>query len=346
MRRQPSHHRLAAGFAVALVCIATTAGPKAAEQDPTADDGHFALEIEQCPRVAIESVRRILNIEVGDLLISQADGTSAGGDRLAIRCAGNIALVEASGPTAEPPSERIVRLDDFPSDAVPRVLALAGLELLAARNSTVRERMAGKPNAMPALATFTSRASAPSSSTPPLLRDVSIGSSATWRTFLASRGPSAWGGQVHVSSAVGGRWHFAADTEAAWARNDAGNWGQVNALLLSVGSTFGLRAGSGRLGASIGLGGRIGVVRMSGVSADSANITSATVWHPWGGPIAAAALTRGFRWFALSLSAEVGRSLLESEGRVGDISAISGETSAISIGGWWAALCLGVSSRR
>ena len=341
MRRRNSH-RLAAGFAVALVCIANMADLEAAERDPTAGNGRFALEIEQCPRVEIDSVRRILSIEIGDLLIPRADGKSVGNDWLAIRCAGTTALVEAGGQTSDSPSERIVRLDDFPSDAVPRVLALAGLELLAARNSTVRERMAGKLTMMPASATFPSSISAPSLPPPPVARvfhDVYVGASATWRTFMASHGPSAWGGQAQVDSVVGGRWHFAADTEASWARNDAGNWGQVNALLLSVGSTVGLRGGSSKLGASIGLGGRIGVVRMSGVSADSPNITGATVWHPWGGPIAAAALTGGFRWFALSVSAEVGRSLLESEGRVGD-------ASAITIGGWWTALCLGASLHR
>jgi hypothetical protein len=336
VRRQRSHC-LAAGFAVALVCLATTAGPRAAEQEPAAD-GHFALEIEQCPRVAIESVRRILSIEVGDLLLSQSSAPSAGSDRLEIRCAGTIALVEAAGHTAEPPSERIVRLDDFPSDAVPRVLALAGLELMAARNSTVRDRMAAKPPAAPPSATLAAKEATPSPSAPRLIHDMSWGPAATWRTFVASDGASAWGGQLQVSAAVGGRWHFAADAEAAWARKDAGNSGQVNALLLSVGSTVGLRGERGRLGASLGLGGRIGAVRLSGVSADSAAMTNATVWHSWGGPLVAAALTSRFRWLVLALSAEVGRSLLESEGQV---RTTAGDTRAISIGGWWAALCLG-----
>jgi hypothetical protein len=336
VRRQPAHC-LHAGFVAALVCIATAAGLQAAEEEPPVD-GRFALEIEQCPRVAIESVRRILSIEVGDLLLPQSSDTSAGSDRLEIRCAGTIALVEASGHSAEPPSERIVRLDDFPNDAVPRVLALAGLELLAARNSTVRDRMAAKPPATPASATLAGKEAAPSPSVPPLIHDVSLGPAATWRTFVASQGPSAWGGQVQVSAAVGERWHFAADTEAAWAGNHAGDSGQVNALLLSVGSTVGLRAGSGRFGASLGLGGRLGAVRLYGVSANSAATTTAAVWHPWGGPLAAAALTSRFRWFALALSAEVGRSLLESEGQV---RANAGDTRAISIGGWWAALCLG-----
>jgi hypothetical protein len=326
----------------------TTAAPARAEERRSADDGRFALEVKACPTVSTEDVRRILGIEIGDLLLGETEHVPAGADRLTIRCAGNFAWIEASGPADNQPLEQILRLDDFPGDAAPRALALAGLELLAARSSTVRERMVGKRNSVPPSASKpnqraaspTSKVVAPEPSPRHVVsvRQTRIGLAGSWRTFLLEHGPDAWGGQVQAGTAFSRMWQVAADAEVMGARNAVGSLGTTNALLISCGATLGVRIGGNNLGAGLGLGGRIGGVRLSGTSADPANVSAATVWRPWGGPTAAAGFFAGVKWFAATLSAEVGQSLLAPEGQANGV-------TAISLRGPWAGISLGASIR-
>jgi hypothetical protein len=48
--------------------------------------GRFALEIRACPVVSTEAVRRILTIEIGDLLVDAGAVAPVDSDRLALRC--------------------------------------------------------------------------------------------------------------------------------------------------------------------------------------------------------------------------------------------------------------------
>ena len=169
-------------------------------------------------------------------------------------------------------------------------------------------------------------------------REARLGLAGSWRTFLVEHGPSAWGGQVQASTALDPMWQLGADAEVAGARREVGHLGNVRALLISCGATFGVRAGGNNLGAGFGLGGRIGGVRLSGTSADPTNVSAATVCRPWGGPTADASFFAGVEWFALTLSAEVGQSLLAPEGQANGV-------TAISIRGPWAAISVGASIR-
>jgi hypothetical protein len=320
-----------------MVWAAAWPGLGHAEDDGSVGDGRFALEVKACPKLSTESVRRILGIEVGDLLLAESGGAPTQGDRLTIRCSGSFAWVEASGQEGSAPAEQVVSLDDLPGDAAPRALALAGLELLATLSSAVRARMASKHEAPPPLAIAVvatpepgAASTAPTAST----RETRIGLAGTWQLFPAEHGPSAWGGQVYVRSTVGDAWLLSADAEVAGARNQVPSLGETGALLLSCGAWFGLRGGGGRLGASLGLGGRLGAVRLSGDSADSARVTGATVWHPWGGPMATAGILGRAGRLALSLRAELGYSLVEANG-------LAGGATAIAIRGSWVAIMLG-----
>lgn len=322
--------------------------PTHAEELGSAGDGRFALEVKACPTVSTQSIRLILGIEIGDLLLGETERVPAGADRLTIRCAGNFAWIEAAGPADKAPLEQLLRLDDFPGDAVPRALALAGLELLAARSSIVRERMVGKGNAAPPPRSEPSRRSAVPASkvaAPELKsrsavskRETRIGLAGSWRLFLVEHGPSAWGGQVQASTTLGRMWQLTVDGEVAGGSNEVRQLGSTSVLLLSCGATFGVRSGGNQLGASLGLGGRVGGVRLSGTSADPAAVSAATVWRPWGGPTLAASLLGGFGRLALTLGAEAGQSLLAPEGQADGM-------TAISIRGAWAAIFLGASIR-
>ncbi len=322
------------GFTLSIAWAAMHAVPAYAEENASSGDGRFALEIKACPKVPTESVRRILSIEIGDLLLAAADGMRAESDRLTIRCAGDFAWVQAAGQAGSASFEQIVSLDEFPGDAAPRALALAGLELLATLSSTVRARMASKHNASPPLTTSVVGTSETGPASAGSTRETHIGLAGTWRWFPAAHGPSAWGGQVQARSMVGRMWQLAADAEVAGARNQVASIGETSALLLSCAASASVHGGRGTIRTTLGLGGRFGFARLAGDSADPANITGATVWHPWGGPMVTAGALGRFGRFALGLSAEVGRSLSEANG-------LAGGVTAIAVRGSWVALSLG-----
>ena len=334
---------------LALGCTWAMTMAARAEQNRSVSDGRFALEIKECPKALTEGVRRFIGIEVGDLLYGETEGVPAETDSLTIRCADDFAWIEAAGATEIAPLEKLLHLGDFPGDAAARALALASLELMAARSATVRERIDSKRNSQPPAAT-------PPSTTPPpvatprtaalepspksavFVRETRIGMAGSWRTFPSQHGPSVWGGQVQTSTTVRRIWQLAADGDIARSPNKMVNLGEVSALLLSCGATFGVRTSGDKFGTGVGLGGRIGVARLSGTSADPANVSAATVWHPWGGPMAAASVFGGFGRVALTLIAEAGHALLEPEGKAGGV-------TVISLRGPWAAIYLGASVR-
>ncbi len=319
------------GLFLAFAWTTGTAPSAHAVEPQTFADGAFALEMRDCPRVSPASVRRILTIEIGDLLLG-ADDTTAGHDRLTIRCAGEVAWIGAAGQADKAPVEQIMRLDDFPGDAAPRALALAGLELLAAMNATVRARMAGRQNA-PQLAASTAvnePASLPAKDT----RESHIGLAGTWRTFLSTHGPSTWGGQLQARSSLGPVWQVTADMDAVGGRTQVPHVGETSAFLLSSAVTLGVYAAGEHLVASLGAGVRFGGARLSGSSTSPANVTGATVWHPWGGPAAMLSAFARLRQFTFTLTAEAGRSLLQTDG-------LASGATVIAVGGTWVALFVG-----
>jgi hypothetical protein len=215
--------------------------------------------------------------------------------------------------------------------------------LLAARSSIVRERMASRQKSAPPPTTRAAPSPPPPKVSP---REMRIGLAGVWRTFLVGQGAAAVGGQAQLSSTIGRRWQAAGDVEIA------GTWdkvasqpgalkeriGETSAMLLSCGTALGLRGGSSSLGASFGLGGRLGIARLSGNSADTARIDGRTVWRPWGGPMAVASAFAALGRFTMTLSAEAGRSLLAAEGQVGG-------ATAIAIRDFWVAIALGAAYR-
>ena len=344
MKCKPCCRRVA-GLLLGVTWGMTIAPRASAEQSCSASDGRFALEVKECPTALTDEVRRFIGIEVGDLLYGETEALPVGADTLTIRCAGNFAWIEAACATEVAPLEKLLRLDAFPGDAAPRALALASLELMAARNSTVRERMDGNRNAPPP--------KPPPPSTNPVIpprppvpkpspkstashHETQIGLAGSWRKFPAEHGPSLWGGRVQASTIIAPVWQLALDAEVSGGRIKV-SLGETSALLLSSGTTFGVRAGGSTIGVGFGLGGRVGMVRLSGSSSDPI-VTAAAVWRPWGGPMAAANCFAGFGQFTVSLTAEAGQSLLKPEGQAGGV-------SAISLGGPWAALSLGANIR-
>jgi hypothetical protein len=282
-------------------------------------------------------VRRAIGIEIGDLLLPSADGAVADADNLIIRCAGNFASVEASGPSGDAPTERILRLDDFPGDAAPRALALVGVELLAARSAAVRVRITRRQTPMAAFVVETVAPAPPPRATS-TAREARIGVAGVWRTFVAQAGASAFGGRVEASSTVKRAGFVGGDLEVATARQEIDNVGETTAWMVSTGASFGLCADRLPWRGALALGGRIGLVRESGSSADPARISAATFVRPWGGPMASASVSGTTGRFALMVAGEAGWSLFS-------VDEVAAGGTAIALRGLWVALSVGVDLR-
>jgi hypothetical protein len=322
----------------ASVSIAATPSPAAAQESASPTRGHVQLEVIGCPAVPAAIVRRVLSVEIGDLLLDGSAGEAGDAERLIIRCAGDFASLEAHGPSAEPPTERILRLDDFPGDAAPRALALLGVELLAARSAIVRERILRRQTgAAPAIQT----AGTPPPPRPPEPdhRQLRIGAAGVWRTFVQQAGATTFGGRVEASSIALAFGVVGADAELSASSKDVASVGRTTALLLSGSATFGLSAARRRWSAGVGLGGRIGLVHESGSSADPARISAASFTRPWGGPMLNARLSATLGRLAVTLAGEAGWSL-------SSIDEVAAGATAIAVRGPWVAVSLGADLRR
>jgi hypothetical protein len=326
-----------AAAAHALLCawFAATAAP----QSPPASNGRVRVQVADCPGVPTEDVRRVLSVEIGDLLVDSSSADARDADALIIRCAGNLAFVEASGGGVAP-IERIFPLDDFPGRAAPRALALLGVELLAARSAAVRERIlarqSGHATSVPAVET----AAPPAPAAPPAKhgRDVRIGLAAVDRSFGASNGASALGGRIEATAPVLAFGLASADLELVAQQKDVAGEGRTAAWLMSAGATLGAFVGRGRWRAALGLGARVGLVRESGTAADPTRVTTATFVRPWGGPMLSARLSGTLGRVGLTVGGEAGWSLPS-------IDELAGGATAIAVAGPWLAFSIGADLR-
>lgn len=301
-----------------------------AQETGSGGSDRVSLDVEACPTVPTEAVRQILSVEIGDLLLGE--GSAAASHRLTIRCAGNAAWVEAAGEGGADPVDRTLRLDSFPGDAAPRALALAGLELLAARSPAVRARMEARqqPAAPPPAA------EAPAVNRQP--RTVMLwGVAGAWRRFWAGQGLSTWGGRAQLGWMFR-PWHLGADLEASGASRDV-QLGKTSALLLSSSAAFGLSEGTRHRAFTFMLGGRLGMARLWGSAADPTNVLANAVVRPWGGPVATLGFIGTLKPLAVVVTVEAGRSLFTAEAQ-------SESTTVLAVGGSWVALSLGAAFLR
>jgi hypothetical protein len=299
--------------------------------------GRVVLEVRACPDAPADSVRRIVGIEIGDLLVGVGEPVPAASDRLTIRCAGGLAWVEAAGDARAKPVDRTLRLDDFPGDAAPRALALAGIEVLAALSPAVRKRLAARQNVTPSPAQERPRLRETAQAAFQGEPSTQIGAAALWRTFLVAGGMSAWGGRVEVESRIARWWNLGFDIEAAGSRGHS-RLGEASGLLLSGGAFVGARMGGARLGGAFVLGGRMGLTRMAGDTGGDVAVAAERVTRPWGGPAACLRAHGGLGPTELTLTAEVGRSLFAAEG-------LADSSTVLAASGSWVAVSLGVAYR-
>jgi len=238
-----------------------------------------ALDTAACPAIPEAAIRRSVGIEIGDLLAEPGD-VPAGGNHLAMICQEGVARLAARGAGGGAPIERELRLAEFPGDAAPRALALAGVEMLAALDPAVRHRIQIRQS--PAAA-----APAPPARADRSVAPVGVAISAVRREFLGQAGVGGWGGRVDLDRGLGRRFVLGIDVEM-----DGGSTsvalGEASALLVSAGAFGGLRAAGARLAGSLSLGARVGLASLEGTPAGGGVATGATALRPWWGPALAA----------------------------------------------------------
>ena len=339
------------------LAVLVTASAAAEPAKGGASPRPVVVTVASCPDASEAAVRRIVGIELGDLLLDARAPRPANADALQIRCDAGLALVEASGAARASPVNRLLRLADFPQDAAPRALALAGIEVLAAFSTDVRQRIESRqaPAAAPPVVSATPVAAPPETPpgpTPHQRPAYALGAVGIRRAFLGAHGLSPWGGRIELSRELGEHWSAAVDGDVAGASRSVA-LGDTTATLASLGAAVGLRAEGRVLTGLAALGGRVGVVRFVGQpAAGGATVVGQRATRPWGGPFVAARVLlgldrlalvvvdrapEGLQRFALQLGAEAGFDLTKADG-------LSDGAPVVAISGpWWSIAAGGVA---
>jgi hypothetical protein len=329
-------------FAQVLALAASVTATAAGDGAKADEAKRVALQIQACPSIAEAEVRRVVGIEIGDLLVPEGGGApaNADADRMTIECDGDLARIEATGTSHARPLSRALRLSDFPGDAAPRALALAAIEVLAALSPALRQRIEvheGKPPA--ASPKPTAAEPAPASlaeepqreDAPPSWRIGAVGSY-LWFPHL---GVSAAGGGIDIDRQLGGTWMLGCDLNAAVESKDV-PLGRARALLGSFGAFAGL-SGPSRV-MTVALGARLGLAQMRGDPLGAADVTGEHAVRPWAGPLIAARGRLDWRHLSVEMSAEAGVALFGARGLAGGAPALGAE-------GPWVAISFGPGLR-
>jgi hypothetical protein len=325
----------AARWLAACVLTCLSARPAAA-----ADRPRLGVDVDDCVGVPASAVRRDVAVELDALLVEAREGQSVDTTRVAITCADRFVRVTVEDPlSGKVLSRRIDLAREAPGGRV-RLLALSAIELVAA--SWIELEMSDAPPAaaVDATASAAARRSAAVSvarlaPAPDAPSAWHVGAAATVRGFTQ---PSThdFGAQLSLQRAFSRNLGVAADAslEGGAAAVDLG---RVSALLASAGLAAVMRADLGRWGLQAGLGGRLGLVRLSGTpDQGSPEVTGLSAVRPWAGPFVGTRLhvRVGAGWLATA-GTEVGLVALPVDGIVGGL-------PQVFLRGFWLSGSLGV----
>jgi hypothetical protein len=295
-----------------LLLLPVTTGPALAR----ASGGTVALDTGACDDVPADALRAVVSVELGELLAPPDVSPAPGGYHLAVVCRAGEARLEVRAAAGEARLERTLRLDDFPRDAAPRALALAGIETLAVLDPEVRAHVEARPARAPQ---------------PP--GTFALAASAVYRAFLQQAGAMGWGGRVGADYQRG-PWIAAADLELDRATTTLDD-GTARAWLASLGAFGGVGTNGGRVTGVLAAGARGGLAWLSGTPAPDAPGSGHSVTRPWWGPAVAARVAFGGARGAAAISLEAGWVVRGAQG-------LAGGTKVIAIEGGWMVAGLGV----
>ena len=315
--------RAAARVVLAAAAAAGMTGTAAA----AATRGTVVVDATACPSVPEAAIRRIVAIEIGDLLAETGERPATGATRLSLACDGAAARLAARRDGDGLPIERVLPLGDFPGDAAPRALALAGVEMLAALDPAVRERVQIRQTPPPAPATTPPRADRSAAA-------VGIAISAVRRDFVATAGAGGWGARIDLDRRLADWFALGLDLEVDGARATVA-LGEARAVIMSAGVFAGPRAAGSRVAGTVALGARGGIAALEGTPAGGSGAIGSHVLRPWWGPAIGA---RG--WIRAGAVSVVGA--IEAGVAVRGAKGQADGTTVLALDGVWVATAIGL----
>jgi hypothetical protein len=112
----------------ASIALVSLAGPARAEKDA---HPKVVVRVDPCVQVSSREVRRIVAVELGTLLVGEAQ-RSADTTLVTVRCAASSVSVHVDDPVTKKALDRAIDLEAHPAPARARLLALAIAELVTA----------------------------------------------------------------------------------------------------------------------------------------------------------------------------------------------------------------------
>jgi hypothetical protein len=293
-----------------------------------------ALRIDACPEINGPDVSRIVEIELGEALVSaEASSPDAQLTIATVRCDGGIAAIDVADPLTGKSLGRQIDLPALAPKARTRLLGIAVAELVAASWDEL------EANPRPVVA--------PAGPAPPPELKEEAAQVTLKRSPPRTRAEAA--ADARISSAgvgYGGTVGVSHDVLSwlGWTVRVAAHHGSAGSALgqLDENDVTGLGAlyaalGPGALSLRGGVGARVGPLWLTGSPAPGSGAQGGTVIGVWAGPVLLAALRYAITpAFSLELSAEGGWVVSPTSGRVAGM-------RAISVEGPWATASLGAT---
>jgi hypothetical protein len=289
------------------------------------------LALDHCPARWEPEIRRALEVEIGDQLVA-ATRTAAAAERgagftasqLVVSCDGTRALVAAKNPTTDRRLERAFAPEDLRDATAPRIVALAGLELLATLDPQLRRSPAEAERPVDI-------------DLAPVGPRLRVFAGGVYRTFaIAASGVRTWGAELGASRFVGERLTVSGDVDVGRGGRTV-NLGEMTASLGSGSLAGGVHFGGGGLQGLLQVGARGGVARLTGRSSES-DVVGYAVTRSWAGPFVATRALVDYRRLCFDASFESGVTVIGANGLVNDLPALVAR-------GVWLAVSVGVGFR-
>jgi hypothetical protein len=341
---------------MALLALAFGAGPAlAAEQQPP----KVAVRVSSCSQPFEAALRRMLAIELGDLLADERPENTRPLESIEVACQADRAMIAARSVTGDQVAHNDLRFDAFPTDAAPRAVALAALEALRAVDPALTERLAAQragaqahvAPSVPAAATPqpplepTARAAPPETSAPPQriapalpraqhpFTRITIGSAA--RHFVSAPATTLLGVRLELSRRFSVPLDAGLDLDGGIGRQRV-PLGTVEARLLSSAAWLAARAGGPDWSASAGLGSRAGLVELQG--SPTLQARGHRVLRPLVGALLMLRADGTIGTVALAIASEGGYALAGAQG-------LASGAPALRLDGIWLAISANVGLR-
>jgi len=327
----------------------------------------LAADLEHPPKVAVRvlacsapfetALRRMLAIELGELLDDAPAENASNRESIEITCEAEQARISARSVAGDQISHNDLRFDAFPSDAAPRAMALAALEALRAVDPALTERLAAQQAEAAANATSNKPAGAPPSNPPVAAAEkpaaaapaakfapsptsaaravirLTLGAGA--RHFVAAPATTLMGIRLELSRRFSAPLDAGLDLDGALGRHQV-TLGTVEARLLSSAAWLAARAGSGDWSVSAGFGGRVGLLALEG--APSLAARGHHVLRPLAGPLLMVRADGSVGSLGLGVVGEGGYALAGAQG-------LAAGAAALRFDGLWLAVSANAALR-